>query len=504
MVSQLRKIVLFWTIVFPLIGFSQIKGLSNIWELGYYGGATNGGAFVINFDSLQPTPQLTPTRKMNFMQTNASISNENGNLLFYTNGGWIANSTGDSLLNGRLPYGTYNNRFSGEEVPQECLFLPAPGDTNIYYMFYNLVEVFMPGFFASKYLYYLTIDKRLDNGLGAVVQKNVIAIGDTLIVGEITACKHGNGRDWWIVCHRINSNLFYKLLLTPQGVSAPVSQSIGDTMHYVQATGQAVFSPDGSKYSSYHARYTDNDLLVLDFDRCNGDFFNPLHVSIDDSSSSGGVAFSPNSRFLYVCSRNYVYQFDMIDTNIALSKKKVATYDGYYSPQPPFASSFFLAQMANDGKIYINSTNSVVDLHRINYPDSIGISCNVAQHSVPLPAYNAFTIPNHPNYFLGADSGSVCDTLQLAIRTNDSSSPKDKFSIFPNPASDIVQLAYTPNNKLRAIEILDVNGKIVLKSSIPQWSQFQRIDVRVLNSGIYLCRFTGGNEASVKFMVERD
>ena len=110
--------------------------------------------------------------------------------------------------------------------------------------------------------------------------------------------------------------MFYKLLLRPQGVSTATTQFIGDTMEYVQATGQAIFSPDGRKYASYHPRYTDNDLLIMDFDRCSGNFNNPVHVSIDDSASAGGVAFSSNSRFLYLTSRNYIYQFDMNDTNI--------------------------------------------------------------------------------------------------------------------------------------------------------------------------------------------
>ncbi len=500
--SQLKKIICLIGLLFELVGYSQNSGISNRWLLGYSSGSPGYGGININFDSI-PVVATHQNRKMNFNQTNASICDKRGNLLFYTNGGWIANAINDSMPNGRLPWVTYNPQHDGQEVPQECLFIESPGDTNIYYMFYNLIEVFFPpGFFASRYIYYLTIDKRLDNGLGAVVQKDVIAISDTLIEGEITACKHANGRDWWIVCHRINSNLFYKLLLTPQGVSNSFSQSIGDTMQYVQATGQAVFSPDGTKYASYHARYTDNDLLILDFDRCTGNFSNPIHVSIDDSSASGGVAFSPNSQFLYACSRNYVYQFNMNDTNVALSKLKVATYDGYYSPQPPFASSFFLAQLAPNGKIYINSTNSVVDLHVINSPDSLGLACNLTQHSFSLQAYNSFTIPNHPNYFLGADSGSVCDTLQLGI--NESNTNRNSiFRIHPNPAVDIINLNFTPINQTQELEIINVNGEIVLKRNIPQWSQLHQIDVRSFHSGVYLCRLKSArNTKSCKFIKE--
>jgi hypothetical protein len=464
------------------------QGVSNRWLFGYSSGFPGYGGVNINFDSI-PLVATQQNRKMNFRQSNASISDKRGNLLFYTNGGWIANANNDSVVNGRLPINVnYNAIGDGEQVPQECLFLEAPGDTNIYYMFYNLVENFPPGFFASRYLYYLTIDKRLDNGLGAVVQKNIIAISDTLIEGEITACKHANGRDWWIICHRINSNLFYKLLLSPQGVSTPLTQNIGDTMNYVQAIGQVVFSPDGTKYASYHPYDNEDDLLLLNFDRCSGNFYDPIQVAFDDSSVYGGVAFSPNSQRLYVCSRNYVYQLNMIDTNIAMSKQKIATYDSYYSPQPPFACNFFLAQLASNGKIYINSTNSVVDLHVINYPDSLGQACNLIQHSFPLPAKNSFSIPNHPYYFLGADSGSVCDTLQLGTNGAQLKATIENVNVFPNPVQDYLQVNYTPNKSVKTLQIIDVNGKVILDRKLAQYSQLASIDASKFLAGIYLCK----------------
>ncbi|MBK9477841.1 MAG: T9SS type A sorting domain-containing protein [Bacteroidia bacterium] len=483
---------------------SQTSGINNYWLSGYQGGISGGGGqMTLNFDTLPLFIHRTP-RKMNFDATNASISDRRGNLLFYSNGGWIANSIHDSLSNGRLPYGTYNHRYYGEQVPQESLFLESPGDTNIYFMFYNLVEVMPAGYVASKYLYYLRIDKRPNNGLGAVIQKNISAINDTLIVGEITSCKHGNGRDWWVICHRIQSNLFYKVLLTPQGVSSPTTQYIGDTMQFVQAIGQAVFSPDGTKYASYHAKHNDNDLLILDFDRCSGTFSNPIHITIDDSASAGGVAFSPNSQLIYVSSINYVYQFDVAAANIPLSKRKIATYDGYYSPQPPFSSNFFLAQLAPDGKIYINSANTVVDLHVINQPDSLGLACDLVQHSFHLPALNAFTIPNHPNYFLRADSGSVCDTLMLGLPNFFLNKEKLSIDLYPNPSNDKLIVSYQPIDTPQTLEVVDISGKTVLKSNVPQWSQYQNLDISKLFEGVYLCRLVCRDKiVSAKFVISR-
>ncbi|HRF38555.1 MAG TPA: hypothetical protein PK198_07190, partial [Saprospiraceae bacterium] len=71
---------------------------------------------------------------------------------------------------------------------------------------------------------------------------------------------------------------------------------------------------------------------------------------------------------------------------------------------------FYLAQLAPDGKIYINSNNGVRYLHVINQPDSLGLACDVCQHCVELPSINALSLPNFPNYRLHHLEGSPCDT----------------------------------------------------------------------------------------------
>jgi len=339
-----------------------------------------------------------------------------------------------------------------------------------------------------------------NGGLGTVVQKKISLVQYVLIASELTACKHANGRDWWIITHQCNSDVYYKFLLTPNSILGPYTQSIG-TLMYVRGPSQSCFSPDGKKFACYHSI---EDLDIMDFDRCTGNFSNFKHVAINDSAVSCGVAFSPNSQMLYASSTKYVYQFNMGDTNILNSQLKIATWDGFYSPFAPFATTFYLAQLAPDGKIYINSPNGVQHMHVINYPDSLGLACNLIQHGLALNAYNASTIPNHPNYFLGADSGSVCDTLQLGLEDSALRIQNDKITIFPNPARDIIQLSYSPANRSRTIELVDINGQVILRSAIPQWSQYQKVNVNQFKPGMYLCRFVGSAKGTAKFVVQRD
>ncbi|MBK7968716.1 MAG: hypothetical protein IPK08_07100 [Bacteroidetes bacterium] len=56
---------------------------------------------------------------------------------------------------------------------------------------------------------------------------------------------------------------------------------------------------------------------------------NPVHAAINDSSSGVGVSFSSNSKFLYVSSLRYVYQFDVSAPNIPASQTTVAVWDGF-------------------------------------------------------------------------------------------------------------------------------------------------------------------------------
>ena len=53
-----------------------------------------------------------------------------------------------------------------------------------------------------------------NGGLGEVIQKNV-QLHNYKSADGLTAIKHGNGRDWWIINRRWNNinNTFYKYLI---------------------------------------------------------------------------------------------------------------------------------------------------------------------------------------------------------------------------------------------------------------------------------------------------
>jgi hypothetical protein len=481
------------------------QGINNLWLLGYDNpsgppwGSPYGGT-VINFSS-GTADTSSELRNINFSSSIANISDGNGILQFYTNGISIGNAQHDTMQNGSgINPGWYvnNNALFGSDIPQSCLIIPYPDNDSLYYLFHSTIDTLIGQYPVALRLYYSLINMNQNNGLGAVISKNNIIISDTLNPGKITACKHANGRDFWLICHKGFSKIFYKLLITPYGVYGPYTQQIG--MFRQPDGGQVCFSPDGSRFAYYNSYEGDQGAQLFNFNRCTGMLSHPYYLSIQDSSyGSNGVAFSPNSELLYISALWKVYQFDCTAPDINATKYLVAEWDSFYSPPGfPFATTFNNAQLAPDGKIYISSSNSSLFLHVINQPNNLGVVCDMVQHGCQLPTYNGFGIPNHPNYFLGKIPGSPCDTITgVGIEENHTKG----FNLSPNPNDGMFAVSYTPQIEAGAIEIYDLLGSLVLKDLIAQWSQFKNVDVSHIPNGIYLCRLSWGYKtASMKFI----
>lgn len=391
---------------------------------------------------------------------------------------------------------TADNVYLGLFLEQACLIIPFPDDSTKYYLIHNTIDY--AGVY-SLYFYFTLIDMTLDNGLRGVVSKNNILLNDTTIPGSLTACKHANGRDWWLINHEQGTNRYFKFLITPYGISGPFSQYIGKVSIY-SSHGQVAFSPDGTKFANYDVY---DDLDIMDFDRCSGNFSNCIHVAIDDSAGPAGVAFSPNSKVLYVSSTRYVYQYDLTSANIPSTQITVAVWDGFYSPVPPYATSFSLAQLAPDRKIYIATGSSTEDIHVINYPDSLGLACNVCQHCIHLPTIIGTTVPNFPNYFLGADTNStICDTLRLGIDNAEFTMQND-VNVFPNPVSGILYATLHVSLKIISVKVFNAFGQeMAVNYSIIKSGEYLELNTASLSQGVYFLELLSVKEKVVKKFVK--
>jgi hypothetical protein len=181
----------------------------------------------------------------------------------------------------------------------------------------------------------------------------------------------------------------------------------------------------------------------------------------------------------------------------------VATWDSTFAP---FATYFFVQQLAPDNKIYIAAYNASNVMHIIDSPDVLGVGCNVIQHGLQLPVLNDGTVPNHPNYHLGPVVGSICDSLSVGLPHNIVQSAGLRLN--PNPATNQVWVNYQfPNNRDGWLEIYDPLGKLILKRRL-YWSTTQLLVYlnEIKSSGIYVAKVfddTGMYLSTEKMVVNK-
>ena len=489
-----RAAFLFLALPFSLLPtFGQ--GLNNLWMGGNDSeGDPPFGGVDLNFFTGEVVVSAVE-RNIDFSRTCANITDANGNLLFSTNGCFIADATGDTMLNGAgLNPGPYTDQYpEGIHINQAALIIPDPGNDQRYYVFHNTIDNYTE--LTSEHLYLTQVDMSLNSNLGGVTSKNEVLLDDDLNQGKLTAVRHGNGRDWWVYCHQANTARYYRFLVDPTGINGPFVQDIGET--WEPQGGQGCFSQNGSKFANY---WPVSDLEIFDVDRCTGEFYNPVHIPISDGEGLGGVAFSPSGQFLYVSSYIDAYQFDVTSTDIAGSMILIAEWDTFYSPFPPFATVFDMAQLAPDGKIYISTSNGTLHLHVINNPDVPGLGCNMVQHQLELPRYFSNSLPNHPNYHLGPVDGSICDSLGINVGLPDRG-PPITIKAYPNPSNGSFTLNYAAQPVAGVLEVRDLSGKLVRQERIPAWSTVHTVDMHEQDVGLYQCTIRWGLRSSCARVV---
>ncbi|WP_296685806.1 T9SS type B sorting domain-containing protein [Flavobacterium sp.] len=304
----------------------------------------------------------------------ATISDKNGNLLFYSNGEMIWNKEGNIMLNGN---GLMGNLYCAQSVN----IVPKPGVSNLYYVFtLNLNS-------SGNQFRYSIVNMDLDGGKGAVTEdKNILLY--TPSNQKMVTIKHANGRDFWIITDKWKTNTFYSYLITSTGINlVPVLSSVGTIVNdWLNSTGTGTemkISPDGKKLAVCNPRSGSN-LELFDFDPITGKVSNPKSI-LENNVLIDFVEFSPNSKILYGSSGKHLYQFDLMAGDIAASKLIVSEMD-------VFAQGL---QLGINNKIYQTAFGGTPVLSVINKPNVLGKGCDYRIEEVPLKyGYQFYGLPS--------------------------------------------------------------------------------------------------------------
>ncbi len=399
--------VWFWT---PLNGQSLY---SNVWVF--------GDGIKLDFKTTPPIANSDVATGYVSLEGVASLSDINGNLLFYTNGVKVWNRFNQVVTNGGQLLGNTSSS-------QSSLFVPHPGDKNLIYLF-TIVE-------EGGALAYSIIDTSLGLANASILNLNTILMPS--VSEKITAVKGSDPNTIWIVAHNIaseNCYLSYKINLGGLD-STPVKSYSGRSETLGSGWGCMKFSSNGKILAT--ALLRENAVELFSFDDVTGNL--KLICTIHDIIQPYGIEFSNNGQLLYVFADGSLKQFDFSEfeesfirnnTNEILSFKNDECSHGFYLGGTCARS----IQKAKNGRLYFGGPLSDSSLWEITYPDLKGSSCGLIKRSVVLPQKTKFGLPNFVTSYFNFDT-----SVKYQF-------PIDSFDVYLKPldGEPFIPNVFTPN-----------------------------------------------------------
>lgn len=447
------------------VSFGQNYG--HIWQFGNRAG--------IDFKNCDPQPILTGENTG--FEGVSSISDDQGQLQFYTNSDTVWNKLNLAMPNGYL--------ISTSGTLSQVLIIPKPQSNSQYYIVTTKIQAS-----GSLTLQYHVVDMSLNSGLGDVISKNN-TLTNYNVTEQIAATHHSNGSDIWLIAHEYGLNNFLAFLVTPSGISlTPVLSTVGPAhipcTSNINARGEIKVSPNGNKIAfnanGVGGNNPSNILAIFDFDKLSGVISNPINLPF--SRGEFGISFSPDNSKLYGSTwkafsfssgdYNYIYQFDLSsnDSNLIVNSKVIL--DSIHISMASFGS----VKIGPDGKIYIARYNSDY-LAVINSPNVYGPGCDYVYNGFYLGGRTCqYGLNNYIEYT------SYCETTEIESVENST------VGIYPNPTSDELHIPRSSNSEhFHELQIMDVCGKVVYEKMYTEV-----IHVNSLERGTYILRLKSANK----------
>lgn len=420
----------------------------------------------------------------------SNICDSNGRVLLLSNGYNVLDSNknfidGLDSIGGR-EFIKLTDGYSG--YCQNSIFLPIAN--GIYYFVNTSASDSFLNYFQNNpvdfdfdELMYCKIDIHGNGGAGKVLQREVKIIEkDTLRDTQMMACRHANGKDWWLIKQGVVNNRMHKFLFTEDSVYNYGTESFaGVEFSKFDHGGQSMFSQDGTKFATTN-RGTGR-IFVADFDRCTGVLSNPMVYNVDTLSAHNpndttqkdffteGLAFSPNGRFIYVYMYFNIQQLDLWDNNPNTRWSTVAGLDTTWDAFQSYSGLY----IGPDNKLYMGNwaTFYCKQMSYFNNPDAKGLASDFCSRCLRFPNYGVTSPPTMPNYDLGEDLPCWALGNSEIVKNN------DDFEVFPNPSSIIFYIKTESKEKR---ELYNSVGQLLFSTYLNE------INVSRYSKGIYYIR----------------
>lgn len=334
----------------------------------------------LDFSTAVPTPVMGFA--INTFEGCASISDANGNLLFYTDGVQVWDSAGTSRISGLHGH---------TSSTQSAAIVPVPGSAQEYYVF----TADGPSG-AGQHLNGIRLD--VTNWSWQALPA-LSPSGFVFGTERLAVVRHANCRDYWIITVvwvvflGPGTGAFRIFRATSGGVrhvgDVPLPQAPTSGIGYLRA------SPDGTRLAL--ADFDGRNVTVCRFNNANGTITTSNAVVISAPGQpvipSGhpklvyGVEFSPSGRFLYFSvlgdptgtaanTAGYVFQVDLAGTPTPQLVIK--------HPNAGGRRALAALQLGPDGRIYV-AKDGESGVGAILDPDVPGAACNPDMSFITFP-----------------------------------------------------------------------------------------------------------------------
>ncbi|WP_432673043.1 T9SS type B sorting domain-containing protein [Flavobacterium sp. SM2513] len=370
-----NKLILFFnyhSILLILIfvpAFCLSQNQTNNWYFGNNAGLnfSNGDVVVVENGGMQ-----TPAGC-------ATISDNDGNLLFYTNGQTVWNSNHQVMENGDGLFG----QASGN---QSSIIIPKPNDPNTYYIFHTREVVETSPIYYIAGIYYSEVKFTAQHPLGHITDNKNLRIAEVSSTTRLAAIHHPETNTTRVVCITKQDPVFGIIIpdgkyifrifnVTQSGINTtPIKREINENLGTL---GAMKISPDGNFLA-----FADDINQKIYFYNFDNDVvnFTPYFTmqaipAFQIFLNPYGIEFSQDSKMFYYTGGNYVVQFPFTAINDPIP------FEYYLMP----VSNPGSIQLARNGRIYVaqgTSDNSIAHLAVINYPERVGADCNFQSSAI--------------------------------------------------------------------------------------------------------------------------